>query len=321
MAGDGQSDYLSRDQYEVPSQGASAQPSSGGVDAYVAQLLAEGLAGASSGTTVRRWTGPYTSSHVEPSRVQTNTRTGAKRPIRGSAVVTTSSKKYTDSSVEEFAAEFWDRWQDNNFRTWLTSRLVATGRTKAGETGPQEAFGAWVQLGEETAKSSGWTGTPEQLLDFYATGSRLSADAIEEAMKRGDLVTLPDGTTVDPNGPWQNPIQSVTRTSTASINQSTANMSVDDLSRNLLGRMASEKELSRYRDAINGWLEQNPTVETTTTDSTDPDNVQQTTSVEDPGMSAQDALNRLEFKMRRGSEGMAFNVGKMFEDALRMMGS
>lgn len=222
--------------------------------------------------------------------------------------------------LDEYNAEFWDRWEDPNYQTWLLSRMVATGRAKPGTTGPQEAYAGWVQIGEEAAKAPGWKGTPEQLLEFYATGKVASMDAIDKDMASGSLVTLPDGSVADPNGvTQQNPIQTSRTVSTATINPLAANAAIDQLSQSLLGRMASDKELARYRKTMNKIMSSNPTVNSRTVDSTDPDNVQVTEHTKD-GASAADAQSALQFKLQRGSEGMAFNVGKNFEQALRMMG-
>jgi hypothetical protein len=279
------------------------------------QLIAQAQASAGpqqADTVLRRVGDPKDITYWSPSAdkyVRPGTVVGGGRPDKRAV-------------LDDYNAEFWNRWEDPNYQTWLLSRLVATGRAKAGVTGPQEAYAGWVQIGEEAAKAPGWKGTPEQLLEFYATGKVIDQTAIDKAMENGDLATMPDGSIADPNGvaAAPNPIQTSRSVSTATINPLAANAAIDQLAQSLLGRMASDKELARYRKTMNKIMSSNPTVNTRTVDSTDPDNVQITEHTKD-GASAADAQSALQFKLQRGSEGMAFNVGKNFEQALRMMGN
>ncbi len=107
--------------------------------------------------------------------------------------------------------------------------------------------------------------------------------------------------------------------SRTTINPLAANAATDQMAQALLGRMATKKEMARYRAVMNGILKSNPTVSTVRRDATDPYNVKVTTTTKD-GASAADAQAAAQMRMQRSSEGMAFNAGKMFEQALRMMG-
>ena len=99
------------------------------------------------------------------------------------------------------------------------------------------------------------------------------------------------------------------------MNKAAAEGAVDQLARGLLGRMANDTELAKYRKQINAFLKSNPNVRTEVQDATDPSNIKVTSS-EKAGATPTDAASVLEMKLRRGSEGMAFNVGQMFEEAL-----
>jgi lipase chaperone LimK len=62
-----------------------------------------------------------------------------------------------------------------------------------------------------------------------------------------------------------------------------------------------------------------PTVTTVVQDATDPSNIRTSTSTK-AGVGPEEAQRVLQMRMQRGSEGMAFNVGSMFEEALTRMG-
>lgn len=115
------------------------------------------------------------------------------------------------------------------------------------------------------------------------------------------------------------PITTEKHVSRTTINPLAANAATDQMAQALLGRMATKKEMARYRAVMNGILKSNPTVSTVRRDATDPYNVKVTTTTKD-GASAADAQAAAQMRMQRSSEGMAFNAGKMFEQALRMMG-
>jgi hypothetical protein len=249
---------------------------------------------------------------------------GLGKPLSPADVALRQRKQKT-AALTEYNAEFFSRWADPNFQTWLTSRMAAMGVKDRSAEG---AYSFWVTSGEKVSNASGgqspsgFTGTPEQYIEYMANGGRfVTLDQVEADIAAGAMAIGPDGVPVDPfaTDVAQSPIQTTTQRNFATINPQAANAMVDDLSRALLGRMATEKEMKKLRGAMNKYLAKNPTVTKTITDSTNPDDVVMTTNTTD-GASAADAQAAAEMKMRRSSEGQAFNAGKMFEDAFRMMG-
>lgn len=229
------------------------------------------------------------------------------------------------ASMGDYQQEFFQKWDDPKFRQWFTTRAVAAGIVPQSRT-IDDYWNAWNKLGESVAGMVGWSGTPEQYLEFIASGKKLTPQEIDAAMAKGSQLIDPatgkpyGSTSGAPGAEPVNPISTTTSTSVASLNPLAANAAVNDLAKALLGRMPSKAELRRYRRAMNGILSSNPTVTTTTTDQTDPNNVKVSTRTKD-GASAQDAVAAMQDRIEQSSEGRAFGVGKAFEDALRMMGN
>jgi accessory colonization factor AcfC len=201
---------------------------------------------------------------------------------------------------------------DPTFRDWLSRRsLIVFGKDLYDEKGQFDTLAgeqAWTQFGVWTAANPDIqeSVTPEKYADMlYNTyGGDAAYDRLmEEKAKANEK---------------ENPITRRTTVSSMTMNKQAAEAAVDDLARGLLGRMASGAELARYRKQINAFLKANPNVRTEVQDATDPNNIK-VTSNEKAGATPTDAANVLEMKLRRGSEGMAFNVGQMFEEALAGM--
>lgn len=220
------------------------------------------------------------------------------------------------ASPEEFAGEFLKRLYDDEnkkFEQWVIQRAWATTGSAPldsdGRFSIPKALDWWKNLGATIAASPGIRDdmTPEQWADsiYQQVGGD---DAFQQYADASGIGTDEE----------QNPITTQTNVYRTKANPEVVNARADELAQALLGRMASKAELARYRKTINSFLAKNPTVQTMTTDRTDPDNVKMTSSVKE-GASTADALSVLEMKMRRGSEGMAFNAGKMIEDAMMMM--
>ena len=216
------------------------------------------------------------------------------------------------STLDLYAAEYQKRIlddKDGTFKDWLSKRAaVLFGKDLYDEKGQfnmLEGGNVWAQFGAYTSANPYLQEslTPEQYADqmYEQNGGDTTYDAWTAEKEKAN-----------------NPIRRRTETYTSTMNPEAAEAAVDDLARALLGRMGSSKELERYRKQINAFLKSNPTVRTSIEDSTDPANVVASTVTKE-GASPQDALSVLEMKMRRGSEGMAFNVGQMFEEALTKM--
>ena len=228
------------------------------------------------------------------------------------------------AGLTDFSNEFYDRWDDGNFRAWFISRAVAAGMVND----PTKAtvgdyWDAWSAIGKMAA-SARWSGTPEQYLEFRASGQRLSEKEVDQQVDAGTVLIDPN--TGQPIGvieageeiPEQ-PITTATQTTYASLNQLTARAAIDRMSQALLGRRASKAEIKRYRAAMEDLLKRNPQVSTRTTDATDPNNVKSTVTEDSAGMTQDDAVQNTQYEMQDSSEGRAYTVGSMFEDALAMM--
>lgn len=230
------------------------------------------------------------------------------------------------ATVSSYQQEFIEKWQDPKFKSWFVSRAVAAGLVSNPATASiDDYWTAWNAVGTKAASMPGWSGTPEQLLEFMASGKQFGPDSVKSAIAKGEalidpLTGQPYGNASGVTAAAVNPIQTSTSTSYASINPLAARSAINDLSKALLGRMATNAEIARYRKAMNGILKSHPTVTTTTTDATDPNNVKTSSSTKD-GASATDAVNAMQDRVEQSSEGRAFGVGKAFEEALRMMGN
>lgn len=289
--------------------------------------------------------------------------------------------------LSEYDGEFFQRWQDPNFIRWFASRAIAAGMNKATDnTG--DFFETWQKLGRDVANIPGWQGTPEQFLEWKASGRLVDDSDLMDSVKAGDVMIDPktgkattskrgkDGNPLagDPLGmpgmsgsldglspiqsfptdgnddpllsseyTWQGspddsnagvgasvqgdlegmryvpPITSQTNVNTVTMSREAAYAAADQIAQALLGRMASNKEMAIARKAMNRVLAKNPTKTTTTRDATDPDNVHVSTHTSE-GASPSDAADFYRMQVQRSSEGMAFNAGKMIEQAMRMMG-
>lgn len=220
---------------------------------------------------------------------------------------------YEPATVDDYSGEYWTKVNDEKFQLWMRQRASIFGvdlLDKDGKFDLLKGAQVWAQFGTIVASNAQLrsTMTPEQWADmqYQKSGGDAAFTAYQEALAaQGAAAEV-------------NPITTTTETAYTTMNKGAAEAQVDQLARALLGHLATESQLARYRGVINSFLKANPTVRTTTRDATDPDNVKITSKTKD-GASAQDAVNMLEMKLRRGSEGMAFNAGKMIEDALAMM--
>lgn len=224
-------------------------------------------------------------------------------------------------TVDEFAVEYTKKVQDPAFREWEQQRAWALGygtlidpTTKSFDVAKGQAF--WGYLGSLVGQNPAVAEkmTPEQYADlaFYKAGG---TDAYEEHRKAQEEI--------DQQEEERNPISTSTSTSTnyVRVTPEAAEAAVDQLARSLLGRMASDTELARYRKQINAFLKANPSVSKSTTVSNSDTQTSETTTTSHTGASASDAYNALQMRISRGSEGRAYEVGKMFEEALSKMAS
>lgn len=218
------------------------------------------------------------------------------------------------SSLDAFSAEYQKRVledKDGTFKDWLSRRASVFGIDVFDKDGKFDVFkgaDAWNTFGQYTATNPNLQKnlTPEEYADqmYEQYGGDGAYDAFVAAKAEANKA--------------ENPIQTRRTVTTSTMNNAAAEAAVDDLARGLLGRMGNDKELARYRKQINSFLKANPTVSTEVQDATDPANVK-VTNTRKEGASPTDAVNVLEMKMRRGSEGMAFNIGQMFDAALAKM--
>lgn len=211
--------------------------------------------------------------------------------------------------LSKYSGEYPEKLSDAAFRDWMTRRatvLKGMDPTEAGRGLLSQGFDLWNLAGQMVAMNPVLQRTlkPEEWLEqrYIEAGGdamyeKFAAEAAKSAAERS-------------------PITTTTSTQTYRITAAQAQGIADEMSRNLLGRMASDAELKKARGAMQKLL--TATVQTSTTDATDPANVRVTTSVK-AGVQPQDAAAILEMRMRRSSEGMAFSAGKMFEDALAKM--
>lgn len=220
------------------------------------------------------------------------------------------------ATTGDFTAEYQERLLNGGqeFRDWLARRaqVVFQKDLYPDEGGFDVISGeqVWGQIGAWTASNPNIRDnyTPEQYADKLYNGYG-GNDAYDMYIANK---------TAEDEEEYVNPITRTQSTTTTTVPKASAEAMVDDLSRGLLGRMANAKELARYRAKINAFLAANPDVVTSVRDETDPSQVI-VTNERQAGATAQDAASALEMKLRRGSEGTAYNVGQMFEDALSKM--
>lgn len=205
------------------------------------------------------------------------------------------------STLDAYKGEFGAKIEDSEFREWLKRR--ATVLAGADPTKPSSllssGLGLWNSAGEFVAANPQLrlSKTPEEWIDYQY--QMAGGDAAYEAAVAEN-----------------NPITHNRQVNTYTVNAAYAQAAINDMSEALLGRMASDAELKRARKSIQKLL--TPTVTDTTTDATDPNNTM-TTQHTKAGVGPDDAAKLLEMRMKRGSEGMAMNVGQMFEAAMARM--
>jgi hypothetical protein len=267
------------------------------------------LGGAKSDPPVPRWQQTVGTVHT------------AHYPWGGGPLPAIGSSTWTTKDVPstQYVQEFYDKWDDQNFQTWFMSRAIAAGVKS--DANYSDYLNVWIGMGEAVAKGH-FAGTPEQYLEWIATGQQTSAEDIREAIENGTpLIDPVTGEPILPGSPGSgkaNPITTHRSTSSATISREAAYAVADQLGQKLLGRMMTKAEMKRARGVMNGLLRANPTVTTSTTDATDPNNVVSTSHTQQ-GMSATEAADALEMKIQRSSEGTAYTVGNMFEDAMRLL--
>ena len=209
----------------------------------------------------------------------------------------------TRAPLSVYEGEYGEKVNDPVFRDWLLRRgVVLAGMDPEDPDFLSKGLSLWRTAGAMVAANPTLRGsvTPEEWLDgqYRLRGGDSAYETLLKTLK-------------------PNPITRNVSTQTYTVTAAQAQGVIDDLSQSLLGRMASDAELKRARAVMQKLL--TPTVTTTVQDATDPNNVQ-TTSHTKAGVGPGEAQAILRMRMQRGSEGMAFNVGSMFENALRRMG-
>lgn len=215
-----------------------------------------------------------------------------------------------------YEAEYWEKAiKDPEQRLWLARRAIMLGFAKydpKSEWLVSEddftrggVYQMWKQAGEIVQMNPTLNSmTPEEYLDsmYGRFGGDQGLDAkMSEARKQ-----IPD------------PIQTTKQVSKYSMSSEQASAVADKVAEAVLGRMASKGEMAKARKAMNALMAANPTVTTTVSDSTDPNNVKVTSNTK-AGVGPGDAADAYEMKMKRSSEGMAFNVGKLMESAMEKL--
>lgn len=209
----------------------------------------------------------------------------------------------TRAPLSVYEGEYGEKVNDPVFRDWLLRRgVVLAGMNPDDPDFLSKGLSLWRTAGAMVAANPTLRGsiTPEEWLDgqYRLRGGDSAYETLLKTLK-------------------PNPVTRNVSTQTYTVTAAQAQGVIDDLSQSLLGRMASDAELKRARAVMQKLL--TPTVTTTVQDATDPNNVQ-TTSHTKAGVGPGEAQAILRMRMQRGSEGMAFNVGSMFENALRRMG-
>lgn len=214
----------------------------------------------------------------------------------------------------QYSAEFQEKLLEDpiGFQKWLSSRAAAFNVDLIDKDGNFDVKGGenfWSYIGGLVAMNP--TLRSKMMPETYADQRylQMGGDAAYEAYLQTKAVAK------------DNPIYTSTSSSTSYnlMPDQAAEAAVDQLASSLLGRMASEKEMNRYRKQINAFLKANPSKSSSTTVSNSDTNTSDTTSTSKSGASPSDALAILEQKIKRGSEGMAFNAGQLIESAMSTM--
>jgi hypothetical protein len=218
-------------------------------------------------------------------------------------------------SENDYEAEYWTNVVKNPvLRKWWAERAVAMGLAAYDPTAPDYVaekefsttggaiYQMWNLWGQNAMLNPTVnTRTPEELLNAYYNS--MGGSAAFEAAKAAAEAATPS------------PIQTTKQISTYTMSKAQADAIADSIATQVLGHMASDEEMKKARSAMNGMLKANPTVTTTTSDNTDVNN-QVITQHTKAGVTPDTAAQAYEMKLQRSSEGMAFNVGKLMEDAM-----
>lgn len=219
-------------------------------------------------------------------------------------------------NAQLYEAEYWEQAiKDPAKRMWLAKRAIMLGFAKYDPKSEwlvsEDAFTKggvyqmWKQAGDIVQMNPTLNQmTPEEYLDSMY--GRLGGD-------QGLQTGIDSAKAAEPN-----PIQKTTQVSKYSMSSEQAAAIADQVATAALGRMASEGEMAKARKAMNRLMAANPTVSTTVSDATDPNNVKVSQSTK-AGVGPDTAAQAYEMKMKRSSEGMAFNVGKLMETAMSQM--
>lgn len=215
-----------------------------------------------------------------------------------------------------YEAEYWEKAvKDPEKRLWLARRAIMLGFAKYDPKSQWlvseddftrgGVYQMWKQAGEIVQMNPTLNQmTPEEYLDSMY--GRFGGDQGLDAKMAEERKAIPD------------PIQTTTQVSRYSMSSEQAASVADKVAEAVLGRMASKSEMAKARKAMNALMAANPTVTTTVSDSTDPNNVKVTSNTK-AGVGPGDAAEAYEMKMKRSSEGMAFNVGKLMESAMEKL--
>lgn len=219
-------------------------------------------------------------------------------------------------NAQLYEAEYWEKAiKDPEKRLWLARRAIMLGFAqydpKSDWLVSEDAFTRggvyqmWKQAGEIVQMNPTLNSmTPEEYLDSMY--GRFGGDQGLDAKMAEERKAIPD------------PIQTTKQVSKYSMSTEQASAVADKVAEAVLGRMASKGEMAKARKAMNALMAANPTVTTTVSDSTDPNNVKVTSNTK-AGVGPGDAADAYEMKMKRSSEGMAFNVGKLMESAMEKL--
>lgn len=220
------------------------------------------------------------------------------------------------ANAQQYEAEYWEEAiKDPAKRMWLAKRAIMLGFAKYDPTSQwmvsEDAFTKggvyqmWKQAGDIVQMNPTLNQmTPEEYLDSMY--GRLGGDQGLQTGIDAQKALEPD------------PIQKTTQVSKYSMSSEQAAAIADQVATAALGRMASEGEMAKARKAMNRLMAANPTVSTTVSDATDPNNVKVSTNTKS-GVGPDTAAQAYEMKLKRSSEGMAFNVGKLMETAMSQM--
>lgn len=281
------------------------------IDALLRQGRADGASAIDSGSgtvlrpgkRIKQIPIPYTSMEAyEKAMKEMAAQKGERPPSFGGPV-----------SLSDFNGEFVSKWQDPKFKSWFISRAVAAGLLDPDQISISEAHKAWMKIGQSAASlGSAWADkTPEQLLEFYATGETQQTEALDGQIN--------DGTWSDVEllgGPLDSEPQPTTSVSTAYsvVDPATARAITRSVLDGILGREPTEDEYDSYVQALTLMSQSRPTVTTTTTDGEG-----NTSSTTQQGVSQQDLQQSMVEDVATSAEGRATSVDNVFRQALDLL--